>query len=261
MFALLAVLALAQTLSGQVPSSDHLAVSRPVARRIRAASTDKYFIDLTPEDKALITITEEGPLDVATYSPEGELLERLKPPGPDGERGFVITGKMSGTYRIEVTVSKGRSAEYEIVVDGLSTLLERQRTAEKPVDVESRDQRVSDKELRLLRHANELLSSASVWNRRDTRICLPDEKKMSLFCALERAQLDLSGEYLHRSVALQEVRFAIEDVTDGQKFEHRLMDFNNSRSTEFTDIKRVLTIATHRVRVRLDAQNSSAKRQ
>jgi hypothetical protein len=63
------------------------------------------------------------------------------------------------------------------------------------------------------------------------------------------------SEYRHREVALQEVRFAIEDVTDGQEFYHRLMDYNNLPSTQFADIKRVLTIATHRVRIRLTAHH------
>ena len=57
--------------------------------------------------------------------------------------------------------------------------------------------------------------------------------------------------YRHRAIALEEVRFAIEDVTDGRRFSHRLKDFNNLPSTEFRDIKTVLTIAIHRIRKRL----------
>jgi hypothetical protein len=59
------------------------------------------------------------------------------------------------------------------------------------------------------------------------------------------------GIYDHRRVALQEVRFAVEDATRGQDFAHRLMDFNNLPSTQFTDIKAVLRVATGRVRERL----------
>jgi hypothetical protein len=50
---------------------------------------------------------------------------------------------------------------------------------------------------------------------------------------------------------MQEVRFAIEDVTGGREFEHRLMDFNNLEETTFADIKRVLFIARERVAARL----------
>ncbi|MGN6512544.1 MAG: hypothetical protein ACTHKZ_03095 [Lysobacteraceae bacterium] len=51
-------------------------------------------------------------------------------------------------------------------------------------------------------------------------------------------------------MALQEVRFAIEDVA-GRDFEHRLMDFNNLPETSFQDVKRVIAIARERVSARL----------
>ena len=116
--------------------------------------------------------------------------------------------------------------------------------------LERRDQPVTNEDLTILVRASEILSSPSVWNRHDTRECHPDDKTWSLFCALEKASREVLKEYRHREVALQEVRFAIEDVTDGRDFEHRLRDYNNLPSTEFADVKRVLTIATHRVRVR-----------
>jgi len=50
---------------------------------------------------------------------------------------------------------------------------------------------------------------------------------------------------------LQEVRFAVEEATRGQDLEHRLRDFNNLSTTQFADIKRVLRIATNRVKSRL----------
>jgi hypothetical protein len=55
----------------------------------------------------------------------------------------------------------------------------------------------------------------------------------------------------HRRVALQEVRFAVEEATRGQDFEHRLKDFNNLPTTHLADIKAVLQAATDRVRSRL----------
>jgi len=64
------------------------------------------------------------------------------------------------------------------------------------------------------------------------------------------------GNYDHRRVALQEVRFAIEEVSGGREFEHRLMDFNNLPQTRFADIKRVLAIARERVAARLRQSQS-----
>ena len=121
-------------------------------------------------------------------------------------------------------------------------------------ELERRDQPVTDEDLRILQRADKILASPAVWNRHDTRICKPADKTWSLFCALEKASLDVLGEYRHREVALQEVRFAVEDVTKGIEFEHRLMDYNNLASTKFEDIKHVLKVATDRVSSRLAAQ-------
>jgi hypothetical protein len=123
-------------------------------------------------------------------------------------------------------------------------------------DLERRDQAVTDEDLKILERADQILKSAAVWNRHDTRECKPQDKTWSLFCAMEKASLDVLGEYRHREVALQEVRFAVEDATKGIEFEHRMMDYNNLETTKFEDIKKILAVATGRVRARLAAQNS-----
>jgi hypothetical protein len=121
-------------------------------------------------------------------------------------------------------------------------------------DLERRDQPVTDEDLRILQRADAILSSAAVWNRHDTRICKPEDRTWSLFCAMEKASFDVLGEYRHREVALQEVRFAVEEVTKGVELEHRMMDYNNLSSTGFEDIKKILKVATQRVYDRLSAQ-------
>jgi hypothetical protein len=126
-------------------------------------------------------------------------------------------------------------------------------------ELERRDQPVTEEDLQILKRADKILSSPAVWNRHDTRVCKHEDKTWSLFCAMERASLDVLGEYRHREVALQEVRFAVEDVTKGIEFEHRMMDYNNLPSTRFSDIKRVLKTATDRVSARLAAQKKQGK--
>ena len=127
-----------------------------------------------------------------------------------------------------------------------------QLTPDRP-EQESRDQPVTEDDLRILLRADDLLKDESVWNRKDDRECADDEAtgKRSLFCALQRACVDVLGAYDHRRVALQEVRFAVEDATQGQDFEHRLRDFNNLPATRLADIKGVLRVATDRVKARL----------
>ena len=120
-------------------------------------------------------------------------------------------------------------------------------------ELERRDQPVTNDDLRILLKAEELLKNESVWNRKDDRECDDDEAtgKRSLFCALQKACIDVLGADDHRRVALQEVRFAVEDATRGRDFEHRLRDFNNLPTTRLTDVQRVLRVATDRVKSRL----------
>jgi len=120
--------------------------------------------------------------------------------------------------------------------------------------LERRDLPVTKDDLRILLRAEELLKDESAWTRKDDRECDDDEAtgKRSLFCALQKACIDVLGAYDHRRVALQEVRFAVEDATRGQDFEHRLRDFNNLPTTKLSDVKKVLHIAMDRVNSRLD---------
>ena len=119
-------------------------------------------------------------------------------------------------------------------------------TQSKPA-YEERNQPVSKDDLQILKRADEILSDETKWNRKDDRTCKPEDKAWSLFCALQKASLEVLGKYDHRRVALQEVRFAVEDATRGREFEHRLMDYNNLTTTQFKDIKQVLKVATEKV--------------
>jgi len=134
--------------------------------------------------------------------------------------------------------------------------------------MESRDQPATADDLRILRRADALLGDAAVWNRHDDRVCDDDEAsgKRSLFCALQKANREILGEYQHRNVALQEVRFAIQDATRDRHTEmeiralrrlglpHRLMDFNNLPETRFEDVKQVLRVASERIAARLESK-------
>jgi hypothetical protein len=67
---------------------------------------------------------------------------------------------------------------------------------------------VSAQDLAILLRAKELLADEAHWNRHDDRNCPPQAKTYSLFCALQKASVEVLGEYEHRRAALQEVRFA-----------------------------------------------------
>jgi hypothetical protein len=130
------------------------------------------------------------------------------------------------------------------------------RTTPTTPPAEERNQPVTSDDLAILARAEALLSDDSAWNRQDDRRCEDDEAtgKRSLFCALQQACIEVLGRYDHRRVAVQEVRFAVEDATRGRSFEHRLRDFNNLPETRLADIRRVLQVAKERMSARLNAK-------
>jgi hypothetical protein len=127
--------------------------------------------------------------------------------------------------------------------------------------LDSHKRPVDRQDLMILDSANMQLSDPLVWDRTDDRKCEPQDETYSLYCALYFGSMDTIGEYQHRRTAMQEVRFAIEDVTGGRDFEHRLMDFNNLPETSFDDIKGVIKTASERVQGRLDLQAKCALQQ
>ena len=115
--------------------------------------------------------------------------------------------------------------------------------------------RVTEVDLKILKRAREILDSPSKWNRMDNRICPKTAATFSLYCALEVATNDLTGKSDHRGAALQEVRFVVDEIVTGRNYDHRLMDYNNDRTTAFSDIQEVLDIAGRLIALRLKTEH------
>jgi hypothetical protein len=160
-----------------------------------------------------------------------------------------------GLLALLVVAAAGRDARAGAYQQPPQTTDPTLRSRDSP-ELERRDQAVTAEDVLILTKAAALLKDESVWNRADDRICNDDEAagRRSLFCALQKACIDVIGVYDHRRVALQEVRFAVEDATRGQSFEHRLRDFNNLPTTRLSDIQAVLKVAIDRVRSRLPSR-------
>jgi hypothetical protein len=109
------------------------------------------------------------------------------------------------------------------------------------------------KDLEILRRADALLGDARAWNHFGDRTCDPAARSWNLYCVLERASFDVTGSFEHRSAALQEVRWVVDERTRGIELAHRLMDFNNMPSTTFTDVKSVIADATRRLEAKIAA--------
>lgn len=110
---------------------------------------------------------------------------------------------------------------------------------------------VSKTDLLIIQRAGRILSSEAVWNRTDDRIYRPDATTFSLYTAIEKATLDVGGKFAHRDAAMQEARFAVEEIAPKKNYAHRLMDYNNDPATTFADIKHVIALTEARIVNRL----------
>lgn len=124
--------------------------------------------------------------------------------------------------------------------------------------LESRSRPVDAADVAIIDRARQILSNEANWDRADDRECSESDTTFSLYCALYFASEEVVGEYQHRRTALQEVRFALEDATQGREYEHRLRDFNNDPSTSLADIHAVLDAARMRINERLALQEACA---
>jgi len=97
-------------------------------------------------------------------------------------------------------------------------------------------------DLKIIKRADAILSDSLKWNKKDDRECADDiaTGNYSLYCALYKASIDITGEYVHRRPAMQIVRFTLEKYDSGRVKNHRLMDWNNHPDTTFKEVKKVL---------------------
>jgi hypothetical protein len=116
---------------------------------------------------------------------------------------------------------------------------------------------VTKTDLQIVKRARQILNSESNWNRADNRICPAEAKTVSLYCALEMATVEVGGKAEHRGAALQEARFVIDEIARDRNYEHRLMNYNNDRTTTFSDIQEVLRITESLISLRLKTNGNS----
>jgi hypothetical protein len=113
---------------------------------------------------------------------------------------------------------------------------------------------VTQADIRIVQRASAILDSPSKWNRADNRICPADAKTFSIYCALDKATLEINGNFQHRGAAMQEARFVIDDLTRNRNYNHRLMDYNNDPTTTFADVQKVFQLLEDRIKKELAAR-------
>ena len=99
----------------------------------------------------------------------------------------------------------------------------------------------------ILERAATIIASDAVWNRADDRKCPVTATMWSIYCAVERAQLDVVGAFHHRRPAGELVREIVEARTKDRTYQHRMMDYNNDATTHLSDVKSLFAEAIARV--------------
>ncbi len=102
--------------------------------------------------------------------------------------------------------------------------------------------------VQIVQRARQILDSPAKWNRADNRRCPAGSTTFSLYCALEKATLELSGSFEHRGTVMQEARFVIEEIAPNiDSYEHRLMGYNNDPTTTFADVQMLFDLLEARI--------------
>jgi hypothetical protein len=105
----------------------------------------------------------------------------------------------------------------------------------------------NDLDRAIVQRAAAMLSSTSVWNRKDNRQCAPGATSWSIYCAMEAATAEVTGGMDHRRPAMEVVREIVEDRTTGRGYNHRLMDYNNDPTTTLDDVQSLFRATLERM--------------
>lgn len=100
----------------------------------------------------------------------------------------------------------------------------------------------------ILERASTVITSEAVWNRADNRRCPADAKTWSIYCAVERAMIEVTGGFNHRRPAGELVRQIVDTRSAGRHYAHRMMDYNNDPTTQLSDVRSLFAEAIARIK-------------
>jgi hypothetical protein len=185
-------------------------------RSAKAIATGRWRRDADPTAVWAGDMTDEG-------SPNADLeLELYGAPGASG-----VLRTEYGWYAVSAFKSTANSITFDLDTTASVT----------PNDI--------DREI--VRRADALLSSVSVWNRADNRRCPGSAKTWSIYCAMQRAAVDASCGTHHRRPAMETVRVIVDERSAKRNYDHRLMDYNNDSTTTLADVRSLFVEALSRM--------------
>jgi hypothetical protein len=100
----------------------------------------------------------------------------------------------------------------------------------------------------ILERAAAIITSDAVWNRADNRKCPPTATTWSIYCAVERAEVEVTGGFHHRRPAMELVRQIVDERAAKKTYQHRLMGYNNDPATHLEDVRSLFAEAIGRIK-------------
>ena len=100
---------------------------------------------------------------------------------------------------------------------------------------------------KIVQQAAQLLSTPAAWNRADNRNCPASATTWSIYCAMIKASISVTGGSHHRRPAMEAVRAIVDERTATRNYHHRLMDYNNDPTTTLRDVQSLFSEALTRM--------------
>lgn len=100
----------------------------------------------------------------------------------------------------------------------------------------------------ILVRAAKIINSDAAWNRADNRKCPATATTWSIYCAVEKAELELTGGFYHRRPAGELVREIVDERARDRNYNHRMMDYNNDPATHLEDVRTLFAEAIARIK-------------
>lgn len=146
-----------------------------------------------------------------------------------------------------------------LIVSGLTLFYHHYKVLMTPKDERwtNRVSPVNYEDLEVLEITKKLLSSEVNWDKNYNRYCLEWENKVSLFCAIALAETEVYGKYQHHGLAIQHVRYTIDDEFPTRWSRHPIQDFSNDPKTSYSDIIEVLDDTILKIKKRLKDNTNS----
>ena len=100
----------------------------------------------------------------------------------------------------------------------------------------------------ILERASAMITSEAVWNRADNRQCPTKATTWSIYCAVEKAMIEVTGGFNHRRPAGQLVRRVVDTRSKDRDYKHRMMDYNNDPRTQLSDVRSLFAEAIAKIK-------------